>query len=304
VNDEREAEQHDERDVATPPRGTPVPAPPAAAPPHPTADSPVPPPTTADPLRPQPPVAVPRDAAREDAVPAAPAARTSDAPRTDTQPSGSARTDAPPSDPTPIDGGQQVATPATLGQPTPPSSVAGPDPARRRRAFYVVALVVGLVSTAWFSTEYLRESWLQLQPHEAVTVGADGFAAHDGLQVRLVEATDLGGDPGLPGSDWAPPAGFHAWRVVLETVSTNADLTSSCDVVLVDAEGRQFQATQFVENFADGYEYSYTCSPLPPDTDLGPEQAVLALVPADAEIRTVEVTSRDLWPVFLQLPID
>lgn len=294
MNDEREAEQHDERDVATPPRGTPVPGSHATAPSAPAPDAANPPaPTTAPP---PPTVPAPPAPGRADAEPVDAARPLSDPPPVNTA--------SPPSDPPPVDGGQLTAAPPTFGQPAPRETVAGPDPAARRRVFYVVALVIGLLATAWFSTEYLRESWLQLQPHEAVTVGADGFAAHEGLQVRLVEATDLGADPGLPGSDWAPPAGFHAWRVVLETVSTNADLTSSCDVVLVDAEGRQFQATEFVENFADGYEYSYTCSPLPPDTDLGPEQAVLALVPADAEIRTVEVTSRDLWPVFLQLPID
>lgn len=166
----------------------------------------------------------------------------------------------------------------------------------------VVALVIGLAGTAWVWTDFLRTTWRSAEPRVAVTAGADGTATLDGITVGLVEATDLGATPSLPGSDWQPPAGFHAWRVVLETTSTNADL-STCDVALVDERGRQFVANQFVDSFVEGYEFSYTCGVIGPDDDTGPQQALLVLVPEDATPVRVAISSFSLNPDYLELDI-
>jgi len=166
----------------------------------------------------------------------------------------------------------------------------------------VIALVLGLAGTAWASTDFLRTTWRMAEPRSAVTAGEDGTATLDGLTVGLVEAVDLGAAPSLPGSDWQPPDGFHAWRVVLETTSTNEDLIT-CDVALVDDRGRQFLANYFVDSFVEGYEYSYTCGVIGPDDDIGPQQALLVLVPEDATPRSVQIQQFTLNPVYLELEI-
>src|SRR5690606_42107234 len=66
-----------------------------------------------------------------------------------------------------------------------------------------------------FRSDYLRPQWPLAWPRDPVPVSADGTATLAGVTVSLVEARDLGDSPSLPGSDWEPPAGFHAWRVVL-----------------------------------------------------------------------------------------
>src|SRR5690606_3703517 len=93
---------------------------------------------------------------------------------------------------------------------------AAPTPPRRVRwstVLQVVALVLGLVGAAWVSTDYLRTQWPLAWPRDPVPVSADGTATLAGVTVSLVEARDLGDSPSLPGTDWQPPAGFHAWRV-------------------------------------------------------------------------------------------
>lgn len=185
-------------------------------------------------------------------------------------------------------------------QPQPPSPAARKD--RRMQLIWVAALVLGLVGTGWISSEYFRDVWSQSSPREVVPVAADGSATLAGITVTLVEATDLGATPSLPGSDWTPPAGLHAWRVVLETSSTNEDLTT-CDVAIVDARGRQFWANYFVDSFVEGYQWTYRCGVLQPEDDIGPQQALLVLVPADAEVRTVRIWSALLVPELIELEI-
>lgn len=210
---------------------------------------------------------------------------------------------APPSEadvPTPPRGMTAQAPP---GPPGPPPEL--PPTAHRRdraRIATAIALVVGLLGTAWASTDYLRGTWRSAEPRTAVVAGADGSATLAGITVRLVEAVDLGATPSLPDTDWQPPAGFHAWRVVLETSSTNADVFS-CDVALVDGGGRRFVANQFVDSFVEGYEYSYTCGVIEPEDEIGPEQALLVLVPEDAEPRTVQVSTLVLNPDYLSFDI-
>ncbi len=179
-------------------------------------------------------------------------------------------------------------------------------PRRSRRLARVgtaIALVLGLAGTAWFATDYLRNAWLQNQPVSATVPDASGTATLDGLSVSLVEAVDLGQSPTLPGSDWRPPTGFHAWRVTLASESTNADL-SSCDVVLIDDRAREFKANVFVDSFVEGYEFSYSCGVPEPDDDVGPEQALLVLVPEDADLQVVRITNRSVFgPSYIELPL-
>ncbi|GAB2971543.1 MAG TPA: hypothetical protein VKY71_10850 [Actinotalea caeni] len=182
---------------------------------------------------------------------------------------------------------------------------AAPTPPRRVRwstVLQVVALVLGLVGTAWVSTDYLRTQWPLAWPRDPVPVSADGTATLAGVTVSLVEARDLGDSPSLPGTDWQPPAGFHAWRVVLATSSTNEDLVS-CDVALVDDRDRYFYANTFVDSFVEGYEWSFTCGAADPGSDVPPEQALLVLVPADAEIRSVRIWNTFLNPDVIELPV-
>lgn len=185
-------------------------------------------------------------------------------------------------------------------RPAPPT--APPRRVSRGRVLQVVALVIGLVGTAWVSTDHLRTVWPGAAPREPVAVGSAGEATLAGIVVSLVEAIDLGATPSLPGSDWQPPDGFHAWRVVLETSSTNADVFT-CDVAIVDDRGRQFLANHFVDSFVDGYVWSYTCGEVEPEDEVGPQQAMLVLVPADAEVRTVRIWSTSLNPDFIELEI-
>ncbi|WP_156251433.1 hypothetical protein [Pseudactinotalea terrae] len=206
----------------------------------------------------------------------------------------------------------EIATPPRgVRAPEPPAQVWGsqprPDQPRRTvlplaRVLWAVALVIGLLGTAWISTDYFRTYWLQSQPREPAAVDANGAATLAGITISLVEARDLGDSPSLGGSEWRPPAGFHAWRVVLRTESTNDDV-SACEVALVDDRGREFLANHFVESFADGYEWSYTCRRLSPEDDIGPEQALLVLVPADAEPRSVRITEATLDPGYIELEI-
>lgn len=183
-----------------------------------------------------------------------------------------------------------------------PPSTAQPRRARIARVVQVVALVIGLVGTAWLSTDYFREVWPGLAPRNPVPVSADGTATLAGITVSLVEATDLGGSPSLPESDWQPPAGFHAWRVVLETESTNPDVLS-CEVALVDSQGREFRANYFVDSFVEGYEWTYTCGIIEPEDEIGPQQAMLVLVPADADVRTVRIWNVNLNPDFIEFEL-
>lgn len=188
----------------------------------------------------------------------------------------------------------------------PQEQPARPPEQRKARvwlAAQVAALVLGLLGTAWIATDYARTTWRAAQPSQPAAVDASGAATVHGITVSLVEATDLGAAPSLPGSDWQPPAGFHAWRVVLDTESTNEEIVT-CDVVLVDGQGRQFFANYFVDNFVDGYEFSYYCGAPGPGDDVPPQQAMLVLVPADAEPLTVQVTSMSLNPDYVELAID
>lgn len=182
----------------------------------------------------------------------------------------------------------------------PPTAQA--RPVRPARVVQAVALVVGLLGTAWLSTDYFREQWPSSAPRDPASVSEQGSATLAGITVSLVEATDLGDSPSLPGSDWEPPAGFHAWRVVLETESTNPDL-SSCDVAIVDDRGREFRANYFVDSFVEGYEWNYTCGIIEPEDEIGPQQALLVLVPADADVRTVRIWNVALNPDFIEFEI-
>lgn len=182
-----------------------------------------------------------------------------------------------------------------------------PRPPEQRKArvwlaAQVAALVLGLLGAAWIATDYARTTWRTEQPREPAAVDQSGVASMHGITVSLVEATDLGDSPSLPGSDWQPPAGFHAWRVVLATESTHEGPVS-CDAVLVDGHGRQFYANYFVDSFVDGYEFSYTCSAPGPEDDIPPQQALLVLVPADAEPLSVQVIAQSLTPDYLEFPI-
>jgi hypothetical protein len=167
----------------------------------------------------------------------------------------------------------------------------------------VIALVVGLVGTGWISSEHFRTVWLGSERDEPVAVDGAGAATHEGLTVSLVEATDLGATPSLPGTDWQPPSGFHAWRVVLDAESTNADLFA-CDVALVDGGGRHFVANLFVDSFVDGFEWTFSCGVPEPDDDVPAQQALLVLVPADAEPTAVEITSTAFSSGYIELEID
>lgn len=206
--------------------------------------------------------------------------------------------------------GEPTGTPSEADIPTPPRGIptvppmtADRGPRRdRARIATVIALVLGLVGTAWVSTDFLRTTWRSAEARVAVAVDDDGVASLAGVAVSLVEAVDLGGAPSLPGSDWQPPDGFHAWRVVLETSSTNEDVTT-CDVALVDDRGREFVANQFVDSFVDGYEFSYTCGVIGPDDDTGPQQALLVLVPADATPVSVQIASFTFNPDYIELPV-
>lgn len=175
-----------------------------------------------------------------------------------------------------------------------------PAPRRRARTLVaVIALVAGLLGVAWVSTDHARTTWLPGVPHEAVTADESGVAEIDGLEVSLVEVVDLGADPDLPETDWQPPAGYHAWRVVLESVSTNTDLFT-CAVALVDGEGRHFQTNYFVDSFVEGYSYSYTCGV---DDELGPQQTLLAIMPEGVEPETVWITEYGLNPAYIELDV-
>ena len=169
------------------------------------------------------------------------------------------------------------------------------------RALQVLALIVGLLGTAWISTDYFRTAWRELQPNQAVAVAQAGTATLVGITVSLAEVTDLGATPSLPGSDWQPPVGFHAWRIVLDSQSTNDDLII-CDVALVDDQGRRFYAAYFV-GFADGYEWSYRCGKPGPSDEVPRQQALLALVPADAEPVVVRIMASGLNPNYIELPL-
>lgn len=182
----------------------------------------------------------------------------------------------------------------------------GVTPPRRRnrrvRIVTIVALVVGLLGTAWIATDLLRGVWMAAEPRRPVAADAAGVATLAGISVSLVEAVDLGATPSLPGSDWQPPAGYHAWRVVLETSSSNDDILS-CDVAIVDDQGRRFEANQFVDSFGEGYEWAYTCGVPGPDDDIGPQQALLVLVPADATPRSVQISEVTLNPDYISLDV-
>jgi len=205
----------------------------------------------------------------------------------------------------------EIATPPRgMPQPAPvwgAGPPAPPTPQRRRAStvhvLQVIALVVGLVGTGWISSEHFRTVWLGSERDEPVAVDGAGAATHEGLTVSLVEATDLGATPSLPGTDWQPPSGFHAWRVVLDAESTNPDLFA-CDVALVDGGGRHFVANLFVDSFVDGFEWTFSCGLPEPDDDIPPQQALLVLVPADAEPTAVEITSTAFSSGYIELEID
>ncbi|WP_420112758.1 hypothetical protein [Pseudactinotalea sp.] len=194
--------------------------------------------------------------------------------------------------------------PQVWGEAVPPAPVRSPQQRRARiwLAAQVAVLVVGLLATAWIATDYARTTWRTNQPSQPAAVDQSGAASMHGITVSLVEATDLGDSPSLPGSDWQPPAGFHAWRVVLATESTHEGAVS-CDALLVDAQGRQFYANYFVDNFVDGYEFRYACAAPGPSDEIPPEQALLVLVPADAEPVSVHVIASSLNPDYIELPI-
>lgn len=172
---------------------------------------------------------------------------------------------------------------------------------RRRIASTVsiLALVVSLAGWGWLATTNARDGWWSLGQHVAVEPADDGWASVDTLSVRLtgtevVDSVD----------DTEPPAGFRFLVLDLEVRSTEIENSRSCTIEVMDNEGRLFLAGQEVP-YADPYVSDLICGTSDPGEDPVPgDQSTLVLVPADAELVSVRISSAEFpAATFVELPL-
>lgn len=186
-------------------------------------------------------------------------------------------------------------------RPRPRDSRPAPRHRRGRVGTAVTAgvLVLSLAGWGWFASEQARAGWWETGHHLAEQPDEQGWASIDTLRLRLaaVETVrEIGGEQ--------PPTGFEFLAVTLEVDPDETGTLSTCVVEARDEQGRLFLAGREVPR-EDPYVSSLTCGTADPEEDSVPtDQSVLVLVPVDAEVSSVRVTSRDFPPArFLELPL-
>lgn len=196
------------------------------------------------------------------------------------------------------DGAEHSREIATVGDGAPPRR----DRPRSRRttAIAVVGLILALAVWGWFATANAREGWWAMGDHIALTPDEQGWAGTGPVQLRLAESTD-----DVTVDDGSPPAGFRYLEIVLEVDSTETESTMSCDVQVLDADGRLFLAGREVPGLGEDYVSSLTCGTSDPaEYPVEPVQAMLVLLPEDAEPVSVRVSSTGFPPArFVELPL-
>lgn len=165
----------------------------------------------------------------------------------------------------------------------------------------VIGLLLGLAVWGFFATEDARESWWELGEHVAVTPDEAGWASVDTLQVRLASVDpEVRVEPG-----YEAPAGFRYLELTFEVSSSEIEQSRSCTVEVLDGEGRLFLAGREVPGLGDGYVSELSCGTSDPAENRVPaSQAMLVLLPDDAEPVAVRVDSREFPPAtFVELPL-
>lgn len=171
---------------------------------------------------------------------------------------------------------------------------------RRTTAIAVVGLIVSLLVWGWFATANAREGWWAMGDHVALTPDDEGWAGAGPVELRLTESTD-----DVTVADGSPPAGFRYLELVLEVDSTEEESSLSCDVEVLAADGRLFLAGREVPGLGEDYVSSLTCGTSDPaEYPVEPRQAMLVLLPEDAEPVSVRVSSSAFPPArFVELPL-
>lgn len=163
-----------------------------------------------------------------------------------------------------------------------------------------MALAAALLTAvlAWNASEFAREVWWPVQPHEAVGLSEE----HAGITVTSAAVSAL---PEVPTWDgpWAAPAGFQLWELSLG-VDTHQQEVSTVTVYLEDEQGRLFEAADNVPS-VEGYEsYLGVALPDPDDDPIPPQQRMLVLTPADVVPAAIRVEAAyALNPAFFRLPV-
>ncbi len=212
--------------------------------------------------------------------------------------------------PDPYDDRAQVARDEATAEPSPAlvraagpadDGALAPERSRVTTVVAAVALVLGLGAWGWFATEDARDGWWALGEHVAITPDDDGWVEVAPVRLRLVGAeADVRTGPGT-----APPAGFSYLELTFEVTSEETEAYRSCEVEVLDEQGRLFLAGREVPGLGDDYVSELMCGTSDPEDDPVPStQATLVLVPDDAVPVSVRVDSRDFPPAsFVELPL-
>ncbi|TDE09508.1 hypothetical protein [Jiangella asiatica] len=160
----------------------------------------------------------------------------------------------------------------------------------RRNRLALPAMVLALGALAWPASEPAREQWWPNGEHVVHSPGADGWAAVDGIELRLAEF----GPAEAPGPDDPLPAGHTVWRAEIE--GTPATQSVDCDTELEDTEGSRYGDDSRHLPLFDDDTFGLTCG--------GPEPGgvVYFMLPDDREPSAVRVRSIGTLPDYWLLP--
>lgn len=203
--------------------------------------------------------------------------------------------------PTAVSAAQTPPSDLTPATPEPATALENQPHGRNRVAstVAVLGLAISLAGWGWFASDNARTGWWTYGQHVAAEVDEQGWASVDTLSVRLSRTATV-----TAIEESIPPPGFAYLVVDLEVASEETEQARSCDVEVLDTEGRLFLAGREVPN-GDPYTSSLMCGTSDPAEDPVPtDQSLLVLVPEGAEISSVRVSASDFPPAtFIELPL-
>jgi hypothetical protein len=200
-----------------------------------------------------------------------------------------------------------TATPAdTVVLPRMALSVTGPagpsTPAARgwwrRNRWGLVALVPALVLALGPDLKDGYELVNRLEPRQAVTAGADGWAGLPGTRIRLVELATVT-VTGYGSRPFPLPDGVRAWRARLDFETTDPERVKGCQLSLEDRSGRLYGADP---DELDGSRVRPGfCTPEDDGTGPAYEREVYFVMPESADPAAVRIVWATQLPRYLRL---
>ncbi len=170
----------------------------------------------------------------------------------------------------------------------------------RRNLVSLVSLLplLVLVMAAGFIDPFHR-FW---EDHRLVAIGvnAEGFSTVQGVQMRLVELTEIVPKDSL-GKPVPLPTGVTAWKAVVEYKLPEPKVMAGCHVFLEDTQGRQYGAAPRELSRVKGVNSFGLCSPEEDDSTHYRTGVYFVLAPG-AKPASVRIEQFAWSPQFARLP--